>query len=131
MFVRLLMIAILAPILISAASIPASAQAARPARKSTVTAVVPAPDDRARAWLVLLDDKNYAQSWSEASPAFKARRNADDWAKLGDSIRAPLGATASRNLKSIDLFAHKAAAVETVTLTFQNGTWSVNDYAIQ
>jgi hypothetical protein len=139
MFIRLLIAAI---VLLAAA--PAVSVQAAPARKNTVTAMVPTPDDRARAWLVLVDDKNYAQSWSEGAPAFKGRRNAEAWAKQGDALRAPLGATASRNLKSIDLsrsntavirydsvFAHKAAAVETVTLTFQNGTWSVSDYAIQ
>ena len=28
------------------------------------------------------------------------------------------------------VFAHKVAAVETVTLTFENGTWSVTDYSV-
>jgi hypothetical protein len=54
-----------------------------------------------------------------------------------------LGAVASRSLKSIDLgrnniavirydtvFARKAAAVETLTLAFENGSWTVTDYAV-
>jgi hypothetical protein len=52
------------------------------------------------------------------------------------------GAVASRDLKSIDLsrniavlrydtmFAHKASAVETVTLVFENGAWSVTGYCV-
>jgi hypothetical protein len=28
------------------------------------------------------------------------------------------------------VFAHKAAAVETVTLAFENGSWSVSDYSV-
>ena len=53
------------------------------------------------------------------------------------------GAVASRGLKSIDLtrnnvavirydtaFARKAAAVETVTLAFENGGWLVSDYSV-
>jgi hypothetical protein len=124
------------------AATPAFAQAA-PAKKSTITAATPAPDDRARQWLVLVDDKNYAQSWSEAAKAFQNRRKTDAWAADATTSRAPLGAVASRGLKSIDLsrgntavirydtvFAHKAAAIETVTLIFENGSWSVADYSV-
>jgi hypothetical protein len=115
---------------------------AQPAKKSAITVSTPAPDDRARQWLVLVDDKNYTQSWSEAGKAFKGRQKEDAWAASADARRAPLGAVASRSLKSIDLsrddiavirydtvFAHKAAAVETVTLAFENGSWTVTDYA--
>ena len=133
---------ILAALVLFAATESALSQAA-PAKKSTVTAVMPAPDDRAREWLVLMDDKNYAQSWNQAGKAFQNRAKADAWAKNADTLRTPLGAVASRGLKSIDLsrndlavvrydtvFAHKAAAVETVTLSFENGGWSVSDYSV-
>jgi hypothetical protein len=116
---------------------------ATPAKKSTVTAMVPTPDDRAREWLVLVDDKNYAQSWSDAAKAFQNRAKTDAWAAEAAAKRAPLGAVASRDLKAIDLsrsniavvrydtvFAHKASAVETVTLAFENGTWSVTNYSL-
>jgi hypothetical protein len=121
---------------------PVFAQAA-PAKPSQVTAVTPTPDDRAREWLVLVDDKNYPQSWSQAAKAFQGRQKADVWAKDADILRTPLGAVASRGLKSIDLtrnnvavirydtaFARKAAAVETVTLAFENGSWAVSDYSV-
>jgi len=110
---------------------------------SQITGVTPTPDDRARQWLVLVDDKNYSQSWTEAGKAFQGHQKADAWAKTGGTEREPLGAVASRGLKSIDLsrnnvavirydtvFAHKAAAVETVTLAFENGSWSVSDYSV-
>ena len=116
---------------------------AAPAKPSTVTAVTPTPDDRARQWLVLVDDKNYAQSWSEAAKAFQNRQKTDAWATQAAAQRTPLGAVASRDLKSIDLsrnntavirydtvFAHKASAVETITLAFENGGWSVTDYSV-
>jgi hypothetical protein len=138
MFARFLVVALL----LFGAATPAFPQAA-PAKKSTITAVTPAPDDRARAWLVLVDDKNYAQSWGEAAKVFQNRRKTDAWAADATATRAPLGAVASRGLKSIDLsrgniavirydtvFAHKAAAIETVTLTFENGSWSVTDYSV-
>ena len=102
----------------------------------TITGATPAPDDRAKQWLVLVDDKNYAQSWSEAGKAFQSRQKADAWAKDAGARREPLGAVASRGLKSIDLsrsnvavikydsvFAHKASAVGTITLRFRNGGW--------
>lgn len=114
-----------------------------PAKKSTVTAATPTPDDRARQWLVLVDDKNYAQSWSQAGKAFQNKQKADAWAVAAADKRGALGAVASRDLKSIDLgrtdvavikydtvFAHKAQAVETVTMAFENGGWSVTDYAV-
>jgi hypothetical protein len=120
---------------------PALAQSPSPARR--ISGTVPAPDDRARQWLVLVDDKNYAQSWTEAGAAFKAKQRADAWAADAGNRRGPLGAVASRGLKSIDLsrnntavirydtvFARKAAAVETVTLNFENGGWAVVDYSV-
>ena len=134
---------IIATLLLFCAATPAFSQAA-PAKKSTITAVTPTPDDRARQWLVLVDDKNYAQSWSEAAKAFQTREKTDAWAKQAGDKRTPLGAVASRGLKSIDLsrntvavirydtvFARKAAAVETVTLAFENGGWSVTDYSVE
>jgi hypothetical protein len=134
---------IVAALLLFCAATPAFSQAA-PAKKSTITAVTPTPDDRARQWLVLVDDKNYAQSWSEAAKAFQTRQKTDAWAKDAGDKRTPLGAVASRGLKSIDLsrnniavvrydtvFARKAATVETVTLAFENGGWAVTDYSVE
>ncbi len=138
MFVR----PIFAAILLCIAAGPAFSQAA-PAKPFQVTAVTPTPDDRAREWLVLVDDKNYPQSWNQAAKAFQGRQKADVWAKDADALRTPLGAVASRGLKSIDLtrnnvavirydtsFARKAAAIETVTLAFENGSWAVSDYSV-
>jgi hypothetical protein len=121
-----------------AVATPAVSQAKRVQNTATST-----PDDRARQWLVLVDDKNYAQSWTQSGAAFRSRQNSDVWTKSASSQRNPLGAVASRDLKSIDvsrdntavirydtIFAHKAATVETVTLTFENGSWSVADYSV-
>lgn len=112
--------------------------------RPVITASMPAPDDRAKAWLVLVDDKDYAQSWAQAAKAFQARQKTEKWARQAAALREPLGAVASRDLKSIDLsrnnvavvrydtvFAHKAAAVEIVTLTFENGAWAVTQYDVQ
>lgn len=128
-------------LLIFGTAAPVLAQNPSPARR--ISGTVPVPDDRARQWLVLVDDKNYAQSWSEAGATFKTKQKADAWASDAGNRRAPLGAVASRGLKSIDLtrnntavirydtvFARKAAAVETVTLNFENGGWAVVDYSV-
>jgi hypothetical protein len=141
-FLTVLLISMATPAL-AQGNVPGNKPPAAPTKKTTVTAAMPTPDDRAKQWLILVDDKNYAQSWSEAGKAFQNRQKTDAWAKDAGVRRAPLGAVASRNLKSIDLsksniavirydsvFAHKASAVETVTLTFENGGWVVTDYTV-
>ena len=156
MFVRALLAALLissVPVLAQAkkdpVKKPVAAPISAPAPKNTITGsktitgATPTPDDRAKQWLVLVDDKNYAQSWSEAGKAFQNRQKTDAWAKDAGTRREPLGAVASRGLKSIDLsrgnvavikydsvFAHKASAVETVTLSFENGAWVVTEYSV-
>jgi hypothetical protein len=125
------------------AAAPAFAADAAPAKPSTVTAPIPAPDDRARQWLTLVDDGNYAQSWKDAGTPFHAR-SAETWAKQAAALREPLGAVANRDLKDVDLshpqtalvrydtsFAHRSGAVETVTLAFEKGAWSVTAYSIK
>jgi hypothetical protein len=132
--------AAIAGLLVFCAATPASAQMGK---RPVITASTPAPDDRAKQWLVLVDDKNYSASWMQSGKAFQGRQKADAWAKDAGIRREPLGAVASRGLKSIDLsrsdvavirydtvFAHKAAAVETVTLSFENGSWVVTDYSV-
>lgn len=130
----------IAALLVLCAATPAFSQASR---RPVITASTPTPDDRARQWLVLVDDKNYSSSWMQSAKAFQGRQKADAWAKDAGTKREPLGAVASRGLKSIDLsrnniavirydtvFAHKASAVETVTLGFENGSWAVTDYSV-
>jgi hypothetical protein len=142
MIVRSILVAPLIFGLVLGTATTAFAQAT-PVKKSTITAAMPTPDERARQWLVLVDDKNYAQSWSQAGTAFRNREKADAWAKEAEAKREPMGAVASRNLKSIDLsrsnvavvrydsvFARKASALETVTLSFENGAWTVTDYSV-
>jgi Protein of unknown function (DUF4019) len=124
--------------------VAAFAADAAPAKPSTITAPMPAPDDRARQWLTLVDDANYAQSWNEAGGAFKKGVAADAWARQAAAMRDPLGAMASRDLKNVDLsrsqtavvrydtsFAHKTGAVETVILSFEKGAWSVTGYNVK
>ena len=80
MFVRFAVIALL----LFGAALPAAAQSAparnAPAGRAPATSVTPAPDDRARQWLVLVDDKNFPQSWKDAGKAFQNRQTLDAWA---------------------------------------------------
>lgn len=137
MFVRSAVIALL----VLGTALPAAAQ---PAKRVPVSAATPAPDDRARQWLVLVDDKNFPQSWKDAGKAFQNRQSADAWANDANNKRVPLGAVASRDLKSIDVsrsnvavirydtsFAKKTGAVETVTLGFENNGWAVTNYSVE
>jgi len=114
------------------------------------TAMTPTPDERAKQWLVLIDDKNYADAYGQMAAPARAKANADQWGQKERGAREPLGAMASRTLKDVKLtktlpgmrdgqyatvrydsaFARKAMAVESVTLVSENGAWSVISYSI-
>jgi hypothetical protein len=104
--------------------------------------MTPSPDVRAKQWLTLVDDKNYADAYKQMGPAARDKTAAAAWAQKIGNTRAPLGAMASRDIKSIDLsgqsvtvkfdssFAHKAQALETVQLVSDKGAWSVVGYSV-
>lgn len=127
---------------------PAWAQAAGP---GAATAMTPSPDDRARQWLTLLDDRNYADAYKQMASSAREKISADAWTKKMSALRAPLGAMSSRTLRGVKLaklrpgmrdgqtasvrydasFARGAATAETVDLMSENGGWAVTDYAIK
>ncbi|HVZ28537.1 MAG TPA: DUF4019 domain-containing protein [Rhizomicrobium sp.] len=142
-----------------ASATPARAQAiaqATPARPPAAGAVgpatplTPAPDDRAKQWLNLVDDQNYNDAYQQMSRTAQTKTTASAWAARVSQTREPMGAMASRNLKAVRLthilpgmsdgqyatvefdssFAHKGAAVETVTLISDKGAWSVIGYTV-
>lgn len=108
------------------------------------------PDDRAKQWMTLIDDQNYADAYQQMGAAGRAKAAADPWTQKIRDARMPLGAVSSRMLKDVKMtktlpgmrdgqyatvrydsaFAHKAAGVETVTLVLENGAWSVVGYFI-
>lgn len=119
---------------------------ALPATAQGPSAAKPGPDDRAKQWLTLVDDSNYADSSRQMGVQAK---KADISAIPG--LRTPLGAMASRSLKDVKLsktnpgmpsgqyavvrfdsnFAHRANTVETVTLAMaKDGTWDVVAYRV-
>ena len=106
------------------------------------TTLTPSPDVRAKQWLTLVDDKNYTDAYKQMGPAAQGKIASTPWAQKLSSSRDPLGAMASRDIKSISLsgdaatvqfystFAHKAQATGTVQLVSDKGAWSVVGYSV-
>ena len=134
-------LAIAFSLLISGPALVASA----PAMSITVS-----PDDRAKQWMTLVDDQNYADAYQQMGAIGRGKIAVDPWTQKIRDARVPLGAVASRTLKDVKMtktlpgmrdgqyatirydsaFARKAGGVETVTLILENGAWSVISYFI-
>jgi len=54
----------------------------------------------ADAWLKLVDDGDYKQSWESASSIFKNAITDDQWEQRVGAVREPLGKFVSRKLKA-------------------------------
>lgn len=120
------------------------------AASAPATSMTMSPDDRAKQWMILVDDQNYADAYQQMGAVARGKIAADSWTQKIRSVREPLGAMSSRTLKDVKMtktlpgmrdgqyttvrydsaFAHKAASVETVTLVSENGGWSVIGYFI-
>jgi len=107
---------------------------------------------RAEAWLALVDQGKYEQSWDEAAQLFKGAVTREGWKQAAAGARAPLGKLVSRKLKSAQYtqtlpgapdgkyvviqyttrFENKSEAVETVTSMLDpDGSWRVSGYFIK
>lgn len=107
---------------------------------------------RAEAWLALVDQGKYAESWAAAAALFKASLTKENWTQALTAARSPLGKLVSRTLKSRQyaaslpgapdgkyvviqydsVFENKKGAVETVTpMLDPDGTWRVSGYFIK
>jgi len=105
-----------------------------------------------RAWLKLVDEGKYSESWEEAAKYFKNALTREQWKSSLESVRSPLGAVLSRNLKSAKYtktlpgapdgqyvviqyetsFRNKQHAIETVTpMLDKDGKWRVSGYYIR
>jgi Protein of unknown function (DUF4019) len=113
---------------------------------------VPQAKQAAAAWLKLVDQGNYAQSWSDASSFFKAHVDQPTWETQVSAVREPLGGVVSRKVKGARYmtslpgapdgkyvviqyetsFEHKKSAIETVTPMLDgDGDWRVSGYYIR
>ena len=106
----------------------------------------------AKAWLQLVDEGKYTESWNEASEYFKRAITKEQWEQTIQAGREPLGKTVSRQLKSKQYatslpgapdgeyvviqfdtsFTNKKTAVETITpMLDKDGMWRVTGYQIK
>ena len=106
----------------------------------------------AQAWLSMIDNGHYGESWETAASYFKGAITKDYWQQTVKAIRKPLGALVSREVKSKTYtqtlpgapdgeyvviqfntsFGNKQSAVETVTpMLDTDGIWRVSGYYIQ
>jgi len=106
----------------------------------------------ARAWLTLIDEGRYAESWDDAAPYFQNAVAREEWEKSLKAVRTPLGKAESRKLKSASYrttlpgapdgeyviiqystsFEKKKSAIETVTpMLCKDGKWRVSGYYIK
>jgi hypothetical protein len=109
-------------------------------------------EDAAAAWLQVVDDGRYGQSWQEASPAFKEAITKEQWLQALGAARAPLGSCLSRKrvarrlveslpgapkgpyvvIQYASEFQKKTGAVETITPALgSDGRWRVAGYFIK
>jgi hypothetical protein len=103
------------------------------------------------AWLVVVDEKSYADSWIEASTQFRKAIDQPGWTQALSAMRGQVGALRSRTVRSVrrvaqlpraptgeyvvveyvTSFYRKPQAAETVTATRENdGSWRVSGYSI-
>jgi hypothetical protein len=124
-------------------------------------AVITAPaDDKAEqaaisvagAWLNLVDQGRYSDSWQQAASIFQAAANKEQWTTSLQAIRQSLGKVISRKLNKkqytqtlpgapdgqyvvlefYTVFEKKKNAVETITpMLDSDGQWKVSGYYIR
>jgi len=106
----------------------------------------------ASAWLSLVDEGKYAESWAASAELFQNAVPKGQWAEQLEGARRPLGEVTKRELKSrafkpslpgapdgeyvvlqyVTSFSNKKAAVETVTpMLERDGKWRVSGYYIK
>jgi len=106
----------------------------------------------AAAWLVLVDQQKYGESWDAAAKLFQDTVARDMWKDALGAARGSLGKLVSRRVKSAESrtslpgapdgkyviiqydtsFEHKKSIVETVTpMQEADGSWKVSGYFIK
>ena len=103
----------------------------------------------AKAWLLLVDGEQYAESWEEAAQFFKGAVQKEQWIQAMQSGRKPFGKNISRELQSKRYrtalpgapdgeyvviqfkasFENKKSTVETITpMLDKDGHWRISGY---
>lgn len=108
--------------------------------------------EAAEAWLALVDEGDYLESWNTASDLFKRAVSREQWNQSLEAVRKPLGRLIVRALESKNYttalpgapdgeyvvlqyktsFENKASSVETITpMLDTDGRWRVSGYYIR
>jgi DNA-binding CsgD family transcriptional regulator len=115
------------------------------------TAATPESTDAATAWIALLDQGQWAESWASAGAMFTPLVSAADWAAHARSVREGVGAVVSRVQKSATrtaslpgapagdytviqyqtTFANRPAATETAVFVHEAGGWKAVGYFVR
>jgi hypothetical protein len=110
-----------------------------------------AAEKAAAQWLSLLDQKEYAQTWQDASVIIRQQVKVNDWVQSFSQLHQQFGRMQSRRLQSAHytsdlpdapageyvvlqyhtVYEKKGPAIETVTPTFEKGQWRVSGYYIK
>lgn len=106
----------------------------------------------AGAWLSLVDEGNYGESWNQAAGLFKNAITKEQWQNTVKAVRGPLGKVMVRKPKSKQYtktlpgapdgeyviiqyettFENKKSAIETVTpMLDRGGRWKISGYYIK
>ena len=106
----------------------------------------------ATAWLALVDDGQFGESWETAAQYFKNAITKEKWEQTLTAVRNPLGQIVSRDLSSTTYmtsipgapdgeyvviqfdtsFENKKSSVETITpMLDKDGAWRVSGYYIK
>lgn len=100
----------------------------------------------AQAWLALVDQGRWEESWQTSGQQFRRANTSKVWADVSKAVRPPLGAVRSRTAISHERvpapphgylivrfrtsFVNKPAAIETVSLEREGQDWKVVGYWI-
>lgn len=121
-----------------------------PGAPAPLAAAAPATT-AAQAWISLIDQQRWDESWAATGSLFQAQMPQAGWRAAIEPVRAPLGTVTSRSfLASQKLasvpggpdgeyeviqfntrFTHKQEAVETVVLAREGAAWKVAGYFIR
>ena len=138
--------------LLAAVAIAASMLAAPALQAQHEASAIHKSQEAARAWLDLVDDGHYAESWDQAASPFRLAITNASWPAAVRAAREPLGPVRARRLKWARYtenvpgapegryvvleyetrFEHRVSATETVTpMKDADGTWKVSGYYIR
>lgn len=105
----------------------------------------------AKAWLSLVDNQRYGDSWSAGSVLLQRTVTKEEWEKILNAVRKPLGGARTRTLieelpaqnpKKMPkgdymvilydtAFSSKSSAKELLTLSYEHGSWRVITYNVE